>query len=104
MLNALGIEIGVEDEGKDDKIFDGKAMRERYLDGWSTDFDWRFRVVVAEFKLQRCLVRDPEKDIGVFAGTWWDLSDEQRAAAEVMGYSNDPDTVRLPPLLYTYII
>ena len=50
-------------------------------------------LVVIEFKLQRFIVRDPEKSLGVFAGTWWDLTDEQREAAAVLGYQNDPDVV-----------
>ena len=50
-------------------------------------------LVVIEFKLQRFIVRDPEKSLGVFAGTWWDLTDEQREAAGVLGYQNDPDVV-----------
>ena len=51
-------------------------------------------MVVIEFKLQRFIVRDPEKSLGVFSGTWWDLTDEQREAAEVLGYHNDPNSVR----------
>jgi hypothetical protein len=57
------------------------------------------RLVVLEFKLQRFIVRDPEKSLGVFAGTWWDLSDDQREAAGVLGYSNDSDSVRCAAML-----
>ena len=44
MLKALGIQTGIEDgEEKTMKVFDGKALRDRYRDGWSTEFDWKFR-------------------------------------------------------------
>lgn len=50
-----------------------------------------------EFKLQRFIVREPEQSLGVFAGTWWDLTDEQREAAETLGYSGNEDDVRAHP-------
>ena len=44
MLKALGIQMGCDVGGEEEmKVFDGKALRDRYRDGWSTEFDWKFR-------------------------------------------------------------
>ena len=64
VLKALGIQLGCDDErqGGDEKYLDlGKMKTE--LDG-SDSFNCKFKALLCEYKLQRCIVRTPEEELG----------------------------------------
>jgi len=90
VLKALGIEMGAEDE-KLEKLIDLNAMRQEF-EG-STKFNATFKFCLFEYKLQRCIVRTPEEELGIFVLAWDELTQGQRDAALALGYSDDPDVV-----------
>ena len=91
VLKALGIELGCDDERKDgdEKYVDLSKMKTE-LDG-SNAFNCKFKALLCEYKLQRCIVRTPEEELGLFALPWDQLSPEQKGAANVLGYTDDPE-------------
>eukprot|EP01052_Picozoa_sp_SAG31_P016815 SAG31_NODE_1128_length_9755_cov_4.535004_4_plen_262_part_00 len=92
VLKGLGIQLGCDDErkGGDEKYIDLSRMKKELGDD-AENFNCKFKALLCEYKLQRCIVRTPEEELGLFAVPWDELSPEQRGAANVLGYTDDPE-------------
>jgi len=88
LLVGLNIPMGCPEDPEVLKLVDAKVMMKRANDG-EIKKDMKYRFMVMEHKLKAFITRSPRDEMGVFALGWEDLTEEQQAAAESLGYTND---------------
>jgi hypothetical protein len=96
LLNALNIPLGCPDDPEELKIVDGALVRQqaREPDG-SKGLLYKF--LEFEAGLKKIITRAPEDELGVFALSWDNPSEEQQQAALTLGYTNDPEVSKIWP-------
>ena len=90
LLVGLGIPLGCGDDPEMLKLVDAKVLMQQAKEGIIKK-GLKYRFLVLEDKLKQCITRSPKDELGLFATTWEELTEEQQAAAEMLGYTNDSD-------------
>ena len=90
VLTSLGIKLHCKDDPENLKLVDAKLHNNKAKEEGGKK-DMMFWFYSFEFWLKHLITRSPEEDIGVFAQPWEDLTEDEVAAATLLGY-HGPDS------------
>eukprot|EP01049_Picozoa_sp_SAG25_P005798 SAG25_NODE_409_length_8424_cov_3.527928_2_plen_1303_part_00 len=96
LLNALEIPLGCPDDPEELKIVDGALVRKKAREPDGTR-GLLFKFLEFEAGLKNIITRQPVDELGPFALSWENLSEEQQQAALTLGYTNDDEESKVWP-------